>query len=594
MIRTPSRAQLLALAAVAVAGCPRGGAREPAPSPAALTIPATDGAARRLADLAERAGGGDDAAAWTRAHYLLDLFDDARFREDAASRALLTGALGVADARGTAATDATIDALRTEVDGVLARDRLHAGASAARVLLEMDRHPPAHRAQVFQRMNELEAAGRVDELAANAALRRSFYCLQALRDATRAPPALRMQRLSHCLYPLYDADPEPYFAADPSRRPPPPRWRDLVNDAVALLGAADGSRLQLAAKHLAGELDDLAKRRGSELPVDPSPEKLGVPEADHALVYDGQPILEVDAETEADRAASALSLQIEGDGRGVVMLPLAADAPRRRFDVGIDTARRAGAAAVDLGVMIAQTLEVPAGDYWAVHGGPTTVHRLAGVRVALGTDARDNGAPTRGPRSRLWDPARAQLGLRLVIDATHWRVVAPDGEVGAVKATAPKGDPRTELRVLLARVQAAFPDERALIVIARPEAPYPSIARAIASAAYDDRGRPLFPMMALGTDAPQATSTTRTVAQRIERRWRARVAVQPDELSNLAVAVRRCYQELLEAHPALAGNVHLTATSSASSPLQRCAAETLRGAMAERHVDSADVTFAPN
>ncbi len=500
MLRTSTRAHLLVVAAVAIAGggCPRGGARGPAPAPAALTIPAASGAAERLADLATRARAGDVAAAWTRVHYLLDLFDDARFRGDATSRALLTQALGVTDARGAAATDASLDALRTEVDGVLAHDRLHAGASAARVLLEMDRHPPAHRAEVFQRMTELKAAGRVDQLAANAALRRSFYCYQALEDATRAPPALRTQRLSHCLYPLYDADPEPYFAADPTRRPPPPRWQDLISDAVALLGATDGSRLELAARHLAGELDDLAKKRGSELPVEPSPEKLGVPEADHAVVYDGQPLLTVDGDTDPERAASALSLQLEGDGRGELMLPLPADAPRSRFDVAVDTARRAGATAVDLGVMIAQTLEVPTGDYWAVHGGPTTVQRLAGVRVALGTDVQGDGAPTRGPLRRLWDPARARLGLRLVIDATHWRVVAPDGQVGAVKAVAEKGDPRTELRVLLARVQAAFPDERGLIVVTQPDASYASIARAIASAAYDDRGQPLFPHAGAG------------------------------------------------------------------------------------------------
>lgn len=593
MIRSSTRAGLLLVAAVTVGGCPRGGARAPAPSPAALTIPAASGAAQRLADLAQRARGGDVAAAWTRVHYLLDLFDDARFRGDARSRALLTGALGVADARGASATDAALDALRTEVDGVLALDRLHAGASAARVLLEMDRHPPAQRADVFQRMTELKAAGRVDQLAANAALRRSFYCYRALEDATRAPPALRTQRMSHCLYPLYDADPAPYFAADPSRRPPPPRWRDLVSDAVALLGAADGSRLELAAQHVAGELGDLEKKRGIELPVEPSPEKLGVPEADHAVVYDGQPLLTVDGDTDPERAASALSLQIEGDGRGELMLALPTDAPRDRFDVGLDTARRAGATAVDLGVVIAQTLEVPTGDYWAVHGGPTTVHRLAGVRVALSTEVRNDGAPTRGPRRRLWDATRARLGLRLVIDATHWRVVAPDGEVGAVKAVAEKGDPRTELRVLLGRVQAAFPDERGLIVVAQPDASYASIARAIAGAAYDDRGRPLFPMLAFGDPAPQATSVTRTVAERIDRRWRARVAVTPDELANLAVAARRCYQQLLESTPTLAGSVHLTATSSISSPLQQCAADALRGAMAERHIDSADVTFAP-
>ncbi len=182
-----------------------------------------------------------------------------------------------------------------------------------------------------------------------------------------------------------------------------------------------------------------------------------------------------------------------------------------------------------------------------------------------------------------------------MITATHWRLVAPDGDVGQVQATAKKGDPRTQLRVLLTRVQSAFPDERGLVIVARPDAPYASIARAVASAAYDDRGRPLFPLLALGDEAPRAASTPLTVAERIERRWRARVDVRPDTLDSLAVAVRRCYQDLLETHPALAGTVHLAATGASAhpTPLERCATDSLRSAMTERHVDSAEVTFAP-
>src|SRR5262245_57411260 len=78
-----------------------------------------------------------------RVHRLIDLYDTARFAKSAEARAALCRELGVAIGTGPAATDRVIGALEVEVDKVLAADRLHAGAQAAKTLLEWDGKPPA-------------------------------------------------------------------------------------------------------------------------------------------------------------------------------------------------------------------------------------------------------------------------------------------------------------------------------------------------------------------------------------------------------------------------------------------------------------------
>ena len=92
------------------------------------------------------AGGGDG---WPRVHRLVDLYDTARFAKSAETRAALGRELGVEVGTGPAATDRVIAALLVEVDRVLAGERLHAGAQAARTLLEFDGTPPAVRRELL-------------------------------------------------------------------------------------------------------------------------------------------------------------------------------------------------------------------------------------------------------------------------------------------------------------------------------------------------------------------------------------------------------------------------------------------------------------
>lgn len=595
----------LAVLATALAGCPRGsGGKTPViPSGTdadALTIPATADTFPVLDDLQARGRQGDLVSAWLRAHYLLDLFDDARFRNDARSRAALWKALGQDEPeRGPAGTDRAIAALEIEVDRVLEIDRLHPGASAAKTLLGFDARPPARRSQVLQRMIELKGAGNVADVEANATLRLASYCARALEDATRAAWADRPLMASHCLYPLYAADPEPYFDADPRRRPPLPRWPDLVSELQRRLETiAATARLGPTADYVAARVEALARERGGELPAPLDP--TGWPRADHAPPYDWTPVLAapaIDAEVRA--VAGDISLPLEGDGRGVVALALPGAAERASYDLAVRAARAAGAEAIELLYDTAQLLSVPEGDYWHGRLADNTVHRAAAIRIALGTEARTDGTPRRGPNEPRWDPSRARLGVHLVIGATRWRLVAPEGELATIAHDTVKGDPQTELRVALSRLRAAFPAEAGLLVFAEPASSYLSIARAVQAAAYDEQGRPLFAMMALTQAPPPRTGDT--LARRVERRWTARVEVAPAAMERSVAGVRACYQDRLESTPAYATTLNVQRIGTAArvvsggggKAFDRCVEAAVAASMNDGAIATATIVLAP-
>jgi hypothetical protein len=599
------RLLVLAGLAMCLGGCPRGsGGKTPViPSKGndvALTIPPTPETFRALEALESRARQGDLGSAWSRARYLLDLFDDARFGNDARSRAALWQVFGAADPdRGAAATARAIEALEIEVDRVLELDRLHPGASAAKTLLAYDAHPPTRREQVLQRMIELKGAGNVSDVEANATLRLTAYCARALEDATRAAWAERPLVLSHCLYPLYASVPDAFFDRDPEQRPPLPRWRDLVAALETQLSTIVApSRLAPAAAQLAKRVATAAAERHTELPeaLDPA----GLPRADHAAPYDWTPILEAPrADADVREVAGAIALPLEGDGRGVVALRLPANTERARFDLAVRATRAAGAEAVALLYDVVQVLSVPDGDYWHGRLADNTVHRAAAVRVALSTEEHGDGTPRTGPNQPRWDPARARLGIHLVIDRARWTLVAPEGELATVAHDSAKGDPETELRVALARIRAAFPGESALLVVLAADATYASLARAVQAAARDDQGRPLFPMLAFAAAAPKATGST--LPRRVERRWAARVEVTPAALDGAVAAVRSCYQDRLETDPAYAtsmsiqriGNAARVISGGGGKALDRCIESAVSSAMSNGKVDSATITVAP-
>jgi hypothetical protein len=488
-------------------------------------------------------------ADWERLHELVDLFDTARVAQDAAARARLLERLGV-----ERDTDKVLDALLVAADHVLERDRLHAGAQAARTLLDYDRHPPADRAALFARMAALKSVARGNgPLAANALLRLALFCAGAFRDAVGMVARDRPLVLASCLYPLHDSDPAPYFDPDPARRPPPPAWADLDAGLRALLAqlGRTASRIAPLAARVADEQQRLVADAAPKglLPRAFDPQALRVPLVGAAPPYDWEPLIFVAEPTPDELARFERELQglLAADGRGRVALLLTADAPASAFLAVAGLSRRLGAATVELAVGYRQSFRAPPGDY---AGGTGSALRLGVLPLA---------AP---------DPARAGLGLTLVVGPRRWQIVSPSGSLPPEPPDSPAA------RAQLDQVFDAFPDEAALLVAPEPNATVGAIAAAIESA----RAR----AGAVGLAETTPAARPGDLAARAARRAAARVTIVPDALADKAPAVRRCYQDALDRTPELAGTLAFEAGAAGLKVVSGPRDEALRRCVAAR------------
>lgn len=591
---------------------PRGGSGEIFDLDAAresLAIPPDEGTEGALERIEQAAAGGDTRAAWVVAHYLIDLFDYARLSGDGATRALLFKLTKVPEGTGAEVTERVLEALLLGVDRVLRADRLHAGAQAARTLLEWDQRPAEARTQLFERTAQLKVIARgKGPLAANATLRLAAFCRSAFHDAARAAAPFRPGILSYCLYPLYDSDPEPYFDSDPARRPPEPAWTDLAADVKELheevAGAA--SRLSRLGKPLIAADEKFLAEAKPLMPTRRDPRELHAPMVPFALPYEWTPlVLLADGSQIAADLAKKIEPALAQDRRGRVALALAGEAPATALVKAAEAARAAGALEVELVVGYEQALQVPAGDYWSGRMQGDRVLRLGVLPVALDTLGAGTGAPTSAahgaPRAVNWDPARAALKLHLVVSATEWRIIAPGGELPAIPA-AELAAATAALRAQLAEVRSAFGDEDGLVLVPGAGATIGMVAAAAAAARTDDAGRVMFGALALAAAPPQARGD---LAARVARRAAAKVTIAPDTLAERVPAVRRCYQDALDKAPKLAGTFEIALATGGgeakpkitSGPreaaLRACVLERLAAPMIDGNVQSVRVTLAP-
>lgn len=516
-------------------------------------------------------------AGWTRLQDLLDRFDRARFQPDAAARRSLLADLHVADAGpGAATTDAALDALLVEVDRLLAADRLHAGAQAARTLLEFDRRPPGDRRQLLAATRALKNVARGGgSLAPNATLRLYGICDRAFRDLAETPPRQRPLVLATCLYPLHDADPEPYFEPDPARRPPPPSWEELDRRLAELAATLETSRFAAAGAALerahAARVAEDAKR--GLVPQALDPRALGVPLVDEAVEpYDWQPLVVVKdpSKEELARFETDLRALLDADGGGRVAAAVRADAPARHLLQIAALARRLRAERIDLVVGYPQVVHAPAGDYWHDRAADGRVPRAGVLPLAL----------TRAG-------ARSPLGLRLTVAPRAWQLVSPAGSMPAVAVADDAAAARAALRAQLDQLLDAFPDEDALAITPDPEVTVAALAAAVLAV---PRG------VALALDESKAPAGAGDLAARAARRAAARVTVTPDALAPRAAAVRRCWQDAVERKVAkgalsfeLSGKTVKPVAGPADETLRRCVAARLEEAMVAGGITSARV-----
>jgi hypothetical protein len=569
-----------------------------------LVIPPDEEALEAARQIGGQAATGDPRAAWAEIHYLVDLFDAARFEPDAETRDRnrrgLLEILDIADGSGATTTNLAIDAILVKVDRLLGADRLHAGAQAARTLLEHDRSPTPP-AELFRHMLGLKKIARGDgPLAANATLRLADFCRVSFRDAAAAATPFRPGILSFCLYSLYDSDPAPYFGADPGKRPPEPRWQDLAEGTLALYAQVGktSSRVAKLGPALGGRLRAFIDEKKGLWPTSRAPGELGAPMVAAAAPYEWTPLVLLGdgGKPPSPDLPNVLAKLLAVDRRGRVAVALTSTAPATATLAAAEAARQGGADALELVVGYEQTLRAPSGDYWHGKISGDKVARLGVVVVALDTTPESEGVGP-APRSHFWDAARAGLGLHLVIGQAEWQLVSPSGALPAIPATS-VADAATALVAQLAQVRAAFPDEDGVVLVPEAGASY----GALVAAAVATRQGAGFTMLALEPRRPPVTGKP-TLPARVALRASAKVTVVPDALASRAGAVRQCYQDALERDGKLAGTLGLelvaageTRTAVVTSgpkdkALRTCVTQSLSPAMLQGNVKNARVTL---
>jgi hypothetical protein len=602
-----------ATCAIAVAACsstptPRapGSASRTEPSAAqelALTLPPGPNTRRALDELDALANRGGKRAAWLSAHYLLDLFDQARFADDDGARRFLAQ-LSTGDTepvRGSADTQAVAEDILVDIDRVLDLDRQHREAQVARTLVRFDADYPDSRAQVYQRMVELRRIAEHDaRLGEHARLRLFGYCRQALRDAAASRGRQRRIALSHCLYPLYSSDPEPYFETRRQLRPPPPRLPTILLRMRSLLtrsapGAHELHLPQARAEQL--RWLDAFRARWTQRPfLGRSAEEAGLAQAAHAVPYDDAPVVG-GLERKDDEIVDNLKGPLVADGRGTAAVSVAAAEPAARTLRAARLAARAGAHTLELLVGSEQELEVPPGDYWSDPTGHTTVTRLSALPLSLAPLGARSGDDSRELLATGWDPHRAELGLTLVISPDSWRLLAPGGILAKIDTKAEDAQPGQALRRQLAPLRRAFPDEDGLILVPAEGATQAALVAAAEAARNDAQGRSLFASLAISDQAP-TPRPGHALMRRIQLRSRARVRVNPEILASRLPIAQRCYLEALEKPGKHSGTIRMEMNAEGhiifrprNSRLAMCAERAFAGEMMSRGIRSVEVSY---
>ncbi|MCP4444678.1 MAG: hypothetical protein GY811_04935 [Myxococcales bacterium] len=561
-----------------------------------LTIPPgpkSQEAMRSLMDLSDR---GHVEASWLRAHYLLELFDSARFGRDVQSRDFLAEISGRPKAAmtGPVATQAIAELLILETDRTLELDRQHGLAQKLRVIAGYDASGPTARSQAFQAMQELKRVRVADApLTASASLRLFGYCRSALTDAQALSRQGRRIAISHCLYPLFDADPEPYFSKRSALRPPPPELERLLGQMQATLRVQSPGRLRGALEIQSRWLEDFSGSAVHFSSLDPL--ALRLPPASRVAPYDDYPLY-IPGTTSMEGAKAAAT----ADGRHRIALALAADAPAS----GILSAAVAFAGTdvdvLSLLVAIRQRLRAPKGDYWYTSVDEHQAWRAGELPISLGAmrvGERTLRDSTSEAKATEWNRRHSQLSLHLVIAPRRWSLLSPLGEIASFAANDKDTSPAQGLRAALRGLRRAFPDEQGLVLVAAEGLSVGAFVMAANAVRYGADGAPLFPKIAIAQKAPKPRSG-KALRERITRRAAAAVSVVPTSLEAKIPSALRCYQALAEKKRLPTGEVRLEmkpegalSASGGHKAIQSCSIESFEGLMRELGLPAIKVDF---
>ena len=408
--------------------------------------PATSGVLQRL-DLGARRGKCEFAARHLR--YLIDLLDYVRIvelpglTEKRTGHALLWRALSLGDqpSRGRSATKEVMTALGKRI--ALGKSRCsHSIFREAEILIHAD---TAARRTARDRLAATLAYKRIIlstapagtkatvNLQANAQLRLIDWCYQAFRLAAGGEPSRQARRINQCLYPLFEADPAPYFQPKAVDRPPDPPWAFLRDTLLARLDSLKEGRLQgIAAPWLrsvrtffsmvAAELPSTARQgRFDLLQISAKQSKSSF------RVWDRHPILAIDrhgfaidniAVIDGDDVglASALKRRLYNDPRGKITVLAPPNTLSERLIRLAKPFRNAGVNTLYLALLQPVATKAPAGDVHAGLSPKGPVLRLAGIPLSLALFPSRRSLRWRGNIRGLdysWADNRAQLKISI-------------------------------------------------------------------------------------------------------------------------------------------------------------------------------------
>jgi hypothetical protein len=350
--------------------------------------------------------------------------------------------------------------------------------------------------------------------AENARLRLVDWCVRAFRDAARERPAAQQRELNRCLYPLYEADPAPYFHPDPSKRPPDPPWHVLkaaLDEQLRLLAQSRFSQLARLQKAADARFFKLS---GATLPASFNLGRLRLKQS-----AQGRPLARIPVALASENGffvdglsippqnrkllERAIRTRLRGDpGREFVVVSRAKAPLYALFEVA-RAARRVGATSMHLGVRRTVSKMAPKNDVSRAVFGSGQVWRLEGIPVSIRLFFVHIGEPDRNrPKQLAFDPRTA--GARVALLVSRRRAKGANQVIsaaGALRLTVSTryGSTMVSKKTVgptLAKVAKVFGRPRSILLAAARDVAFEDLVEIVETVRLQNR-KPLYPGVAL-------------------------------------------------------------------------------------------------
>ncbi len=584
---------------------------EPLPPPqieSLLSIPPKKDTLHALDTLEKKAQKGTCRAGWLRVQYLFDLFDALRvlpYKKDVEQLGLLTLWKGLRlpgpPARGRHATVEVVHRFAEEIERLAPRCSSEYPLADLKTLLHIDKAPRQTEKQATLVAVAYKKIARSDSpLAANSQLRLIDWCAEAFHLAAGEIPPLKHHHLLQCLFPLFDANPAPYFDKDPEKRPFDPPWTLLRKKLFQELENLKTSRLKAVADALERKYKNFFNLATSALPTALNLAVYSLVQSTAGVPWERTPIILVtekgfiigsQAIFDSNTAAleEAIVRHLHNDRRGIVTVAAVADSAAIRILDIARAARRAGASSLHLAVKRKIASRSPASDAQAMVFGGGPIFRCEGIPFSLRLlpsttpliSTRDK------PRGQGFDPMSAPNNLTVLVKQNAVEITSKDGFIPSV--------PLAGLPLLLKKLHRAYPLDRSILLAIDKQA---TVADIIHASEFLRRGTPpIFSGFALVQGSNIRSPKVSDLTPLIESISSVKLTIEPLS-NNMNVPLWTCFVEmawpLLKKEKPLpfgtlkiriAKNNAKVVSGSFSAPrgFKRCISKRLHSFSADRH-----------